>query len=486
MAKIINGVATGHELTSFTAREILKAGGNAFDAAIAAYLSMFVTEPCMASAGAAGFATTYQDGKCKFYDFFCQTPKSKASRDAIDFYPITVDFGNEQEVFHVGLASAAVPGTIAGIFKIHQDLGKLPFKELIAIPCQLATEGVPLNTFQAYDVKLLAPIAKNSFEGQRLFFKNDEPKIVGDKISIPELPDFLHFLAEEGSEGFYKGEIGRKIAYDAQNKGGFLSRKDFEEYKVIVKNPVVLPYQGLHLQLPNLPSLGGMLMGVVLHAKDKSLESNLIYTNTLLKNTDYLKTAFEERTGLQINEGIFNTNFKGTSHLNVIDSEGQAISLTTSMGEGSGYFMPGTGQQLNNMLGESFLLPEGFHNWKEDTRMSSMMSPTMILNGAKELVFAGGSGGASRIPFAIAQVIKNIYESKMSLTEAIEAPRMHFQDDIMNLENESLLDQIKNKGSLNIWNKKSIYFGGVHALAKINDDWFASGDSRREGHGEVF
>ena len=486
MAKKINAVASGHELTSYTAKEILKAGGNAFDAAIAAYLSMFVTEPHMASAGAAGFATTYQNGKCKFYDFFCQTPRSKASRDKIDFYPITVDFGNEQEVFHVGLASAAVPGTIAGIWKIHQDLGRLPFKELIVIPSQLATEGVQLNNFQAYDLKLLAPIAKNSLEGQKMFFKDDEPKKVGDSMTIPELPDFLSFLAEEGANGFYKGEIGRKIAYDTQNKGGFLSRKDFENYKVIVKKPIALPYKGMHLQLPNLPSLGGMLTGIVLNSKDKSLESNLIYTNTLLRSTDYLKTAFEERTGVQIHDDIFNTNFKGTSHLNVIDSEGQAISLTTSMGEGSGYFIPGIGQQLNNMLGESFLLPEGFHKWKEDIRMSSMMSPTMILNSAKELVFAGGSGGASRIPFAIAQVIKNIYEHGMPLGDAIEAPRMHYQEDIMNLENETLLKQIKYKEKLNIWNKKSIYFGGVHALAKINGEWEAKGDSRREGHGEVF
>ena len=485
MTKKINAVASGHELTSFTAKEILKAGGNAFDAAIAAYLSMFVTEPCMASAGAAGFAMTYQNGKSRFYDFFCQTPKSKASRDKIDFYPITVDFGKEQEIFHVGLASAAVPGAIAGMFKIHQDLGKLPFSELIAIPSQLAREGVALNNFQAYDVKLLAPIARKSFVGLRMFYKDDEPKRFGDLIQIPELPDFLSFLAEEGAEGFYRGEIGRKISYDAQNNGGFLSRKDFEGYKVLVKDPISMPYRGMNLQLPALPSLGGMLMGIVLNQTHHSLEEDFVYTNALLKNPDNLKTAFEERTGIHIKEDIFDFNNKGTSHLNVMDSDGNAISLTTSLGEGSGYFIPGIGQQLNNMLGESFLLPEGFHNWREDRRMSSMMSPTMILSGANDLIFAGGSGGASRIPFAISQVIRNIHENEMSLIDAIEAPRMHYQEDIMNLEDESLLEHIKLK-KLNIWNKKSIYFGGVHALAKKDGEWFAAGDSRREGHGEVF
>ena len=486
MSKKINAVASGHEITSHTAEEILKAGGNAFDAAIAAYLSMFVTEPCMASAGAAGFAMTYQNGSCKFYDFFCQTPRSKASKDKIDFYPITVDFGNETEIFHVGLGSIGVPGTIAGLFKIHEDLGKLPFKELIAIPSQLAVEGVPLNNFQAYDVQLLAPIAKESLIGQRTFFKDDEPKKAGDLVQIPELPDFLEFLANEGADGFYKGEIGKKIAYDTQNKGGFLSRKDFESYKVLVRKPIELGYQGMNLQLPSAPSLGGMLMGIVLIPSEYTFEENLMYTNRLIQNPKELRKAFQDRTSIKVLEDIFDYNFKGTSHLNVMDKAGNAISLTTSLGEGSGYYIPGTGQQLNNMLGESFLLPEGFHKWKENIRMSSMMSPTMMLNASKDLIFAGGSGGASRIPFAIAQAIQNIHKNGMSLTEAIEAPRMHFQENIMNLEDESLLPNITSRDQINIWNKKSIYFGGVHALAKIKDKWYAAGDSRRDGHGKVF
>ena len=210
-----NAIAAGHEITLETAKEILLAGGNAFDAAIAAHLSMFVTEPFMASAGGAGFAMTYQKGQCRFYDFFCQTPRSKSLHGPLDFNPITVDFGTEQEVFHIGMAAAAVPGTIAGLFKLHDDLGSLPFGELIAIPAKLAKDGVELNYFQAHDLDLLAPIAKASKEGEAIFYSNGNKKVKGDLIKLPQMADFLHVLEEEGSKGFYQGEIAARVAQDS-------------------------------------------------------------------------------------------------------------------------------------------------------------------------------------------------------------------------------------------------------------------------------
>ncbi len=480
-------IAAGHEQTLETAKEILLAGGNAFDAAIAAYLSMFVTEPFMASSGGAGFAMIYHDKKTRFYDFFCQTPAAKKHFGNLDFKPITVDFGTEQEVFHIGLASAAVPGTIAGIFKLHQDLGSMPFSELIVIPSKLAKEGVILNNFQAHDLKLLAPIINASQEGKKIFYKEGQLKLKGDLIRQPKMVDFLDFLAQEGHDGFYKGEIAASIEKDSIDQGGFLRRLDFENYKVNVSKTLNIPFQNKTLNLSPLSSLGGMLMAIVLSRISKySLAETLVYTNAFLQDHTKLIQSFKNETGIDPGFTLSNVSTKGTSHFNIKDKKGNAIALTTSIGEGSAYYIPNTDMQLNNMLGESFLLPEGFHNWKTNTRLKSMMSPTMILDLDKELIFAGGSGGASRIPFALAQVVINLFQKGMSLKEAIQAPRMHYQENILNLEAENLLQNLTFDRPKKVWNETSMYFGGVHAIYNSGKAWEVAGDERRDGVGEIF
>ena len=484
---MMNAIAAGHELTLQTAKEILHAGGNAFDAAIAAYLTMFVTEPFMASAGGAGFAMTHHQGQTRFYDFFCQTPSAKKHHGEIDFKPITVDFGAEQEVFHIGLASSAVPGTIAGIFKLHEDFGSMPFGELIAIPSKLAKEGVLLNSFQAHDLELLAPIAFASEKGKEIFYKNDQRKVEGDMVKLPQMADFLSFLADEGRQGFYQGEIAASIEKHAIENGGFLRRIDFENYKVEVSTPYEIPYKNKLLQLSPLSSLGGMLMAIVFsRLSNFDLATALVETNAFLQDHQGLVNTFIAETGIDPNLNISSSSTKGTSHFNIKDKDGNAVALTTSIGEGSAYYIPNTDMQLNNMLGEAFLIPEGFHNWRTNSRMKSMMSPTMILNEDQEMIFAGGSGGASRIPFVITQVLLNLFEREMTLAEAIKAPRMHFQEGILNLEMESLLQGLKYEGRKKVWNEFSVFFGGVHAIAKQGKHWSAVGDQRREGIGEVF
>ncbi len=153
-----HAISAGHEKTLEVAKLILENGGNAFDAAIACHFAMFITEPCMASAGGAGFALAKPKNQAPlFFDFFCQTPQHKHKRTT-DFFEVIVDFGSEKEGFHIGLGSAAVPGTIAGLFEIHRRYGTMPMKDLVSPAIAFANEGVLLNTFQAYDLQLLKPI----------------------------------------------------------------------------------------------------------------------------------------------------------------------------------------------------------------------------------------------------------------------------------------------------------------------------------------
>ncbi len=484
-------ISAGHETTLAVTKEILHAGGNAFDAAIAGALAMFITEPCMASAGAGGFALCHKAGEPPvMLDFFTHTPRHKPELENRDFYPIDVNFGIEVETFHVGLAASAVPGTIAGLYEMHRKFGTMPMGELIAPSLDLAKTGVILNTFQSIDLELLEVIFRVDPSIKEIFFNGDERKKEGDLLHFPLFGDFLHFLKDEGEHGFYKGEIGRKVAEDSLERGGYLRRPDFENYRAIWRKPLNIPWHNQELYLPNGPSLGGAIMALIFGYLD-------IYDGDWVKTIAQVKNRYQHP--LQISKRLETLHpeldfhlegpeisTKGTTHFNVADKWGNAVSFTTSLGEGSGYFIPGTNMQLNNMMGESFLLPNGFHSWTENVRLNSMMTPTMVLDGEGNFSFAGGSGGAGRIPFMIAQVVKALFDEKMSLSAATEKPRVHVQDDLLHFEKGAAFDSNRFENQKE-WDYKSLFFGGVHSIYRAKDGHLeACGDARRYGVAEVF
>ncbi len=481
-------ISTGHEITLAVAQEILLAKGNAFDAAIAAHFAMFITEPCMASAGGNGFALAKPVNKpVQFFDFFCQTPIQK-NVEQLDFYPILIDFGGESEEFHVGLGAAAVPGSIAGLFALHQRYGTIPMKDLVQPAIQLAKEGVLMNAFQSYDLELLEPIYKQDTSVKDIFFRNDRIIKEGDLLQMPGMADFLDFIAQEGERGFYQGEIAKKVATDSTARGGFLRRADFENYQVNIGDAFAIPYKNKHIYLPNGPSKGGAAMAIMLsqiRTEPQALalaikEAQLVISDEskIKPNVDalYPSNNFHLQPSLSSN--------RGTSHFNIVDRDGNAIALTSSIGEGCGYFIPGTNMQLNNMLGEIFLLPNGAHSWTPNTRLHSMMTPTMLTDQKGQLEFVAGSGGASRIPYAIAQVIHHLYVGKKDLHAATMEPRFHFQDGLFQVEKGGQWSH--DDLEANIWEEDGIYFGGVHSIWTDGDRMKAIGDARRHGRSVVF
>lgn len=483
-----NAISAGHELTLEVGKEILHAGGNAFDAVTAAYFAMFITEPCMASAGGNGFALAKPNNeKVRYFDFFSQTPANN-NLEMPEFYPITVDFGGEKEEFNIGIGSAAVPGAIAGILEIHKQLGSIPVRELIQPAAQLAKKGVVLNEFQAYDIFLLQSIFGQSDRGKEIFFRENNIKIEGERIWMPQMADFLEFIAREGKRGFYEGEIACSIVKDSQESGGFLSMEDFENYEVIQVDPLKFPYRDKQLYVPNFPNNGGVALALFLGELDHhrlsiplaihQAQQSLMDRPTLVKHINALYP--DNNCTCKDGPGAYG----GTSHLNILDKRGNAVSLTSSIGEGSGYFIPGTDMQLNNMLGELYLLPGGKHSWSPNTRMQSMMTPTLITDDKGSIEFLAGSGGASRIPFAVGQVIQHHFSNQQSLQEAVEAPRFHVQNRKIQVEGSAVWDEAA--GEAKYWDKKSLYFGGVHAISQRNKKLEAVGDSRRFGVAEVF
>lgn len=486
-------IAAGHELTAGAAADILKAGGNAVDAAIAAFMMTWVAEPCMSSAGGGAFAMVAMDGQpVQLFDFFCQTPRYKKPLSDINFFPVTIDFGDTQEVFHVGKGATAVPGAVAGMFELHRRYGTIPMRELAQPAIDAAKGGVVVNNFQHFDYDLVSPILQLNKRTREIFFRDGKVVAVGEKIHMPQQADFLDALAREGQELFYNGEIAQKIVQDHQLNGGFLTMEDFEHYHVIIRKPLEFNYHHKTIFTNPAPSIGGSIITLTL----KELENQNIASFYLAEDHILLLHAvFEKIDALGKKPEILHRavqqwqqkTWGSTTHLNVADKKGNAVCISTTIGEGCGDVIANTDTMLNNMLGEAVLMPDGFHSWQVNTRLSSMMSPTIVLNENHHPEIVLGTGGASRIAFAITQVLHLLIDHHLPVYDAVNAPRVHLEHGVLQVE--AGFDEVPAAThftqELNSWQQRSLYFGGVHVLKREGDAWTAAGDQRRDGYARV-
>jgi gamma-glutamyltranspeptidase/glutathione hydrolase len=484
-------VSGGHEETVKAAVEILKSGGNAVDAAIAAYWMMFVAEPCMASIGAGGFAMVHFGDQTSSLDFFCQTPRAKRPSSELEFYPITVDFGNTTEDFYVGKGAAATPGAVAGIFALHKRYGSLPMEVLTEQAIQAAKNGVAIDHFQAYDLELLQTILGIAPEGREVFFTDGQLKKEGDPIRMPGFADLLFNIAKEGEDLVYKGEIARQIVQDYKEQGD-LGIQDFTSYTAIWREALQFPFHQYQVFTTPSPSMGGIIIANLI----KRMESETLemmseghfgqWSEAVRKVFDKSKDMpslvqdLEENYNIKAGPYIAgDQKLNGTSHFNVLDKDQNAVSLTTSLGEGNGYFIPNTQMQMNNMLGESALLPNGFHTWQPNQRLNSMMTPCIVMEATKQLKMVTGSGGAGRIPYALAETMLYYLQYKLSLADSIKAPRVYY--DGKGFQVEHGFDISSRREAIKEWKNASLYFGGTHSIGVDQGEYYAVADGRRFG-----
>lgn len=499
MTKKTTGVVcAGHTETAEAAVAILQEGGNTFDAAVAALFASYVCEPCMSSPGGGGFMTALTErGKSFVFDFFCQTPKHKRPIDEIDFYPIDINFGTRTEEFHIGLGSCGVPGSVAGLFAIYEKFCTLPLKVLAEPAIHLAKDGVVVDDFQFIDYELLAPIIEKAVELKPIFFPKGRLIEEGEVLRFQHMADVLDYLVSEGHDAFYKGEIAKKIVADSKKRGGFLTAEDLAGYEVEIRKPLQFNYRDKKVITNPAPSVGGSLIALFMELLEE--EEHLPGEHRNIEYVHQLQSIFEkvDNVGKSLAEikkllaklhplegGALGPVQKGgTTHFNILDEKGNAVSLSTSNGEGSGYMVPGTDIMLNNVLGESALLPSGFHSWKTDVRLTSLMAPTVVLNDSEAVEVVLGSGGAGRIYGAISQVLHNLIDYEMPVEEAVNAPRMHWEDGVLNIEPgfEGRLNPPPNMKQLYRWDKKGMFFGGVHTIVNHDGKIEASGDARRSG-----
>jgi gamma-glutamyltranspeptidase/glutathione hydrolase len=422
-------------------------------------------------------------GRAILFDFFVDTPGR--GRPAADlephFLPVTVRFPGSDQVFNTGLGSTAVPGNLKGYLQVHERLGRLPLREVLAPAIRLARDGVRLNHHQAYFLELLRPILTLTPAGRSLFEPSGSYLGEGDRLVNLDLASFLEDLPTDRGRDFYTGGLAERIGRDMDAGGGILTREDLAAFRVVERAPLEVPYRGHRLLTNPPPSVGGSLIGLSL-----TLLGRRPPASAGVDSADHavrLIEVMEEVARLRAGSGVPRFD-RGTTHVSVSDAEGGVASLTTSNGEGSGYVAPGTGIMLNNMMGEDDLHPEGFFAAPPAERVASMMSPSVLLSGDwVRLVL--GSGGSKRIRTALLQVISNVVDFDLGVRETVERPRLHWDESQVQVEPglpPAVLEALRERWSVNEWTERNVYFGGVHAAAP---EGMGAGDPRRGGSAEV-
>jgi gamma-glutamyltranspeptidase / glutathione hydrolase len=505
-------VAADHPLGAEAGAEMLRLGGNAFDAAVAASWMSFVANSSIASAGGGGyFLISPATGTTEVFDFFVDTPVKKPSALVPDFRPVEVDFGDKTQEFHIGLASAATPGAVAGLFEVHRQYGRLPMTAVAAPAIEAARTGVEINAQARYQMQILSPILLATEAGRSIYAPGGRLAEVGERIKMPHFADLLDYLARNGPEEFYLGEIAHRVARDCRDGGGYLDSEDFSSYRVHQRRPLSAAYREFTLDTMPSPNTGGGLLAFILgllatvplrpsdYGKRHHLESLLVAMQITAEARRDAGSpaaagpaAIHEQIAPKVPEqyrNLFHNRISrpgNTVHISSADAEYNLASVTTSAGEGCGYFLPGTDVMLNNMLGEEDLLPQGFNRWRPGIRLGSMMAPSLLTRRGKP-VMALGSAGSNRIRSAIVQTIMHHADFKLGYDDSVNRSRIHWEQGHLDVEpgfDRRVLESLPLKPNEKLvwWKDQNMYFGGVQAVFVDEEGGLhGAADRRRTG-----
>ncbi len=478
-------IAAGHRLTAEAGAETLRGGGNAVDAALGAMLVSFVCEPLLTGLGAGGYMLVVPPNAAPvLLDFFVEAPGRGADRARrAELVPVSVSFGDAVQVFNIGAASVGAFGVPAGVCEAATRFGRLALADLVAPAAKLAREGVVLTEQQAYLVEILADIVLSTPECAALYAPDGELLRIGGVIRQPELADALERLGEEGADPFYSGDLAAAIVDCVAARGGTLTAADLRAYAVVDREPVRVAYRGRQVVTNPPPSAGGILLAEALRMLDGEPGPPGVEQIVAVMERTQAERTPEFLEGLSDPQFTqrFLSRLGSTTHIAVVDRDGWACSVTCSNGEGSGIVVPGTGMHLNNMLGEHDLNPLGFHRHPPGRRLPSMMAPTVVLNGSDpELVL--GSAGSNRIRSAILQTILRVIDDRMPAREAVEAPRVHFEDGVVYAEPGVDTSPLEAGGrSIARFRARNLFFGGVQAVGRDPAGALGGGGDPRRG-----
>jgi gamma-glutamyltranspeptidase/glutathione hydrolase len=481
-------VASSSRTAAQVGADVMKAGGNAVDAAVAVGFALAVVYPEAGNIGGGGYMVIRMaDGRTASLDYREMAPAS-AFRD------MYVDSAGKLTSFSInGRSAAGVPGVVGGLTAAHSRYGRLPLAKVIEPAIRLAAEGFKVDSALARSIAGKEPVIKQ-YAGARVFLPDGKPVSVGALLVQPDLARTLRAIARDGAKGFYRGRIaelivaemnrdcppGTKARARASRGCGLITAKDLQRYEAVWRKPITTAFRGYSLVTMPPSSSGGITIGETLNILDgfprlpafgtagylhlltSAFQRAFIDRNSLLGDPAFVKIPIERlssreyaaqlratidstrrtptaQVAMPVREGM------ETTHYSVVDSAGNAVSTTTTVNGlyGSGAFVDGAGFFLNNTMDDfaaqpgqpnMFGLVQGEANAiAPRKRMLSAMSPTIVLDPQGKLFMVVGARGGPRIITSTAQVILNVIEHGMSLSDAVSAPRMHHQalpDDI--------------------------------------------------------
>jgi gamma-glutamyltranspeptidase / glutathione hydrolase len=455
------GIAAGHPDTADAGAEILAEGGTAADAAVAASLASCVAETVMTGIAGGGHAL-WLDGKTgqvELLDFFVAVPGLGRPAREPELVELGVPFGTEVVHYYVGIASCAVPGAPAGLDELWRRAGRLPWARLVEPALRLARAGVVMPPAHAACLAMLSPVMTMR-EGARIYSPGGSLLGPGDRLEQPGLVPALETLAAEGARSFYEGTLAESLLGLMEERGGLVTPDDLRRYRPLWLEPVGTVYGGARVQ-----TRGGL--------------ANLVETLGALPP---LRGCSEAERAVTLARVLAAPPYSGrtyehTTNLSVVDGEGSACVVTTSLGLGSGDFLPGYDLHLNSMLGEADLLVGPL---EPGTRMESMMAPTVALDD-DGLVLAAGAAGGTRLRPALAQVLSGILDEGLRPQAAVDRPRMHSTGSLVHLEpgfDDGAVAALADAGyEVKRWDALHHYFGGVSLVGRSG----AGADPRRSG-----
>ena len=485
--RVKNGIVTSSsKLASEVGVEVLKQGGNAVDAAIATAFALAVTWPSAGNIGGGGFMVYHGDnGHATTFDFREKAPLASTERMYLGLDGNVVANSN-----HIGALAVGVPGTVAGLWKSHQELGSLPWSELVAPAVKLARDGIPIS----YSLYTGFSRSKGRFDqypsSAAKFFKADGSLYeMGETWRQPDLAHTLELIQNNGADGFYIGENAERLAGFMADIGGIITEEDLLKYEPQEREPIRGTYRGYDIVSMPPPSSGGVILVEMLNILEgfdladmghNSADYLHVLTETMrrayadraehlgdpdfnegmplqrLMDKDYaetLRASIDMDAASESSPADFAQIYESeeTTHFSIVDKEGNMVSMTYTLefGYGSGIVVEGGGYLLNNEMGDFNAVPgvttvRGLIGTapnlvEPEKRPLSSMTPTIVAKDGKP-VFTAGSPGGKTIINTTMQVILNVIDHEMNIAQSVEAGRIHHQwlPDVTSIETGGL------------------------------------------------
>ena len=535
-------VASQNVLSSELGIEILNKGGNAVDAAVAVGFSLAITLPRAGNLGGGGFMLVYIKEKNEIFyiDYRSRSPLNSNIRNifnlrknAPDSAPI--NFNNKKfDIVRYGYHAPAIPGTVAGLLDAHSNFGLLPLEEILEPVINMAKEGILVS----YDLSKAiesTPQLKNDPESKKIYFIDNKPLPENYLMKRPDLANTISLISKNGKNGFYKGEVAKKFIDAMKSNKGLFEFQDLDSYKADIRMPIAGSYRKNMVFTAGPPSGGGITLLTALNVLSffdlKKYKSNSIYTYHLLSEAlrrghnnrshfvgdpDYFDVPVEkllskERTieltkSINMKKASKSTSIKplnhveegrNTTHFSILDSDGNAVSNTYTLGYsfGSGVTIPGTGVLLNNQM-NNFAYSYGdkeergraasFGNkFEPGKKPMSTMAPVMVFNKKNELSLITGSPGGSLIPAAILRVLTGVIDFDLNIGEATMLTRVHKDWPALGIRYENTLTPIvvKRLRDMGHGAKSDKTMGSTQSIHIIDGVNYGYSDLRRPGAG---